>query len=420
MSHTFSLAVVGGGILGLATAWTYQSRYPGTSVVLVERDKSLARHQTGRNSGVIHAGVYYAPGSLKAKYCRRGAVMTKWLAEAMGVEFDICGKLIVATDDEELPGLAAIVERAAQNGVPLTRIDEGALREREPHVAGRAACLSPSTGIVDFPGLCRAMAERFEGSGGTIRLGTKLLDIREEGGKVRLITDHEDILAEHMVACAGLQADRIAAMSGVGEGFRIVPFRGEYYEVRAAWPNEVRHLIYPVPDPSLPFLGVHLTRMVANRLTVGPNAMLSFGRERYGSNIPDPRDLLDAVSFPGFWKLMLRHRKSAISELAGSLSKRIFLNRCQRYCPSLTLDDLTPWPTGIRAQAVGADGQMIEDFLIRETARTTHVCNAPSPAATSALPIAEHVCDRIAARRTPARRAPQLDPAKAAEQLLTT
>lgn len=419
MSSTYHLCVVGGGILGLATAWTYQTRHPGARVILIERDSALATHQTGRNSGVIHAGVYYAPGSLKARYCRRGAAMTKRLAQAMGIEFDVCGKLIVATEQDELPRLEAIAGRAAQNDVPLTRLDKDALREREPDIAGRAAYLSPSSGIVDYPALCRAMAARFEERGGVIRLGTKLLDIREQGEAVHLITDGEEIAAEHMVACAGLQADRVAKMSGVGDGFRIVPFRGEYYEVRKSWPGAVQHLIYPVPDPTLPFLGVHLTRMVGNRLTVGPNAILSFGRESYGRNIPDVRDFSGTVGFPGFWKLMLQHRKSAMSELAGSLSKQVYLKRCQRYCPSLTLDDLVPWPTGIRAQAVGTDGKMIDDFLIRETRCTTHICNAPSPAATSALPIAEHVCDRIAARQTPSAQETPLDPAEAADRLLT-
>lgn len=419
MSNSYCLAVVGGGILGLATAWTYRSRHPDARIVLIERDDALARHQSGRNSGVIHAGVYYALGSLKARYCRRGAAMTKELAAGLGVAFEVCGKLIVATGQEELARLEAIAERAGRNGVPLERLDRDALREREPDIAGRAACLSPSSGIADYPGLCRAIAGRIEAQGGAIRLGTRLLDIREDAGGVRLVTDGGEILADHMVACAGLQADRIAAMSGVGDGFRIVPFRGEYYEVSPRWRGTVKHLIYPVPDPALPFLGVHLTPMTGNRLTVGPNAMLSLGRQTYGRNRPDLRDLAETLGFPGFWKLMLRHRNSAVSELAGSLSKRVYLERCRRYCPSLTLDDLIPWPTGIRAQAVAADGTMIDDFLIRETERTTHVCNAPSPAATSALPIAEHVCDRIEARRTPGTRPAELAPARAAERLLS-
>ncbi|MEM1129036.1 MAG: L-2-hydroxyglutarate oxidase [Pseudomonadota bacterium] len=419
MSQPCDLAIVGGGILGLATALTYLTRYPGAGVVLIEREDSLARHQTGRNSGVIHAGVYYAPGSLKARYCRRGAAMTKRLASAWEVDFEVCGKIVVATDTDEVPRLEAIAERSARNDVPLTPISASELGEIEPDIVGCAAYLSPTSGIADYPSLCAAMARRISELGGEIRLGTALRDLSEGDESVRLATDGEEVTARHMVACAGLQADRIAALSGVGNGFRIVPFRGEYYEVSSKWSGRVAHLIYPVPDPTLPFLGVHLTRMTGDRLTVGPNAMLSMGRERYARNVPDMRDISASVSYLGFWKLMLRHRKSAIYELAGSLSKRVYLKRCQRYCPSLTLSDLIAHPTGIRAQAVGNDGKMIDDFLIRETTRTTHVCNAPSPAATSALPIAEHICDRIDKRDASIDMAgSHLNPAEAADRLI--
>lgn len=399
MTKAYTLAIVGGGIVGVATALTYQVRHPDASVILIEREDALSRHQTGRNSGVIHAGVYYAPGSLKAQYCRRGAEMTKIVAAALDVEFDVCGKLIVATDAAEVSRMQAIAERAGQNGVPLREISGGELAEIEPEITGVAGLLSPSSGICDYPALSAAMAARFETLGGTIRMGCRLLQLEESDDHVRLITDQGDVLASHMTACAGGQADRIAAMSGLADGFQIVPFRGEYYEVADTWAGQVNHLIYPVPDPSLPFLGVHLTRVVGNKLTVGPNAMLSLGRERYGMNLPHIKDLAEALTYPGFWKLMYRNRSSAAFELAGSLSKSVYLKRCQKYCPSLEAKDLIPWPTGIRAQAVGADGKMIDDFLLRETKRTTHVCNAPSPAATSAMPIAEHICAQIEKRQ---------------------
>jgi L-2-hydroxyglutarate oxidase len=386
------IAVIGGGIVGLATALRLQEVRPGLAVTLLEKEDAVAQHQTGRNSGVIHAGIYYAPGSLKAEFCRRGLQMTVAFCREHGLPFDQRGKLIVATSAVEMERMAALHDRATRNGLPLERLDRAALAAREPIIAGLGALFSPATGIVDYGAVCRTMAQLFTARGGDIRLGSRVAAIEEVPEYVTLqLQGGGSVVARHLLVCAGLEADRLAAMCGLADDFRIVPFKGEYFRLAARHDRVVHHMIYPVPDPALPFLGVHLTPMIGGYVTVGPNAVLSLAREGYSKAAFNGRDVADMLGFAGFWRTMAANLRPGLHEARMSLFRRSYLQACRRYCPALELEDLTPHRPGIRAQAVMRDGTLAHDFLIRRTARTIHVCNAPSPAATSAMPIAEHV-----------------------------
>lgn len=389
------IIVIGAGIVGLATARHLLASRPGLRILVIEKELAPGTHQTGHNSGVIHAGIYYAPGSLKARLCKEGAEATRRFCAQNDIPFDSCGKLIVATDAAELPRLDVLRERAEQNGLEFRMIGAAELAEIEPNVAGVGALLSPASGIVDYGQICRVLRDRLAEEGVTFQFGAKVTGLRETPDLVTVKTDQGDHSARCLVACAGLQADRIAAMSGLADDFRIIPFRGEYYRLAPDASDLVERLIYPVPDPSLPFLGVHLTKMIGGYTTVGPNAVLSLGRETYGGNRMVPEDARATFGFPGFWKLMARSVRPGLQELRGTLSRRTYLERCRRYCPALTLSDLQPHAPGIRAQAVGRDGRMIDDFLLRETRRTIHTCNAPSPAATSAFPIGAEIGGRV-------------------------
>jgi L-2-hydroxyglutarate oxidase len=391
--------IIGGGIVGLASALALLEQHPGAALVLLEKESGVARHQTGHNSGVIHSGIYYTPGSLKAQLCKAGAAATVAFAREHGVAHDICGKLIVATNAREQARLADLQARAEINGIACEAIGIAELARREPAIAGLAALWSPSTGIVDYPALCRAMAARIIALGGRIETRAAVTAIREEGNGVTVSAGERAWQARQLVACAGLQADRIARLGGIETDFRIVPFRGEYYRLPPEKSQIAQALIYPVPDPELPFLGVHLTRTIDGGMTVGPNAVLGLSREGYEKGSVDARDLADIAAFPGFWRLSRAQWRSGLSELIGSLSRRAFLARCRKYCPSLDLADLRPEPAGIRAQAVLRNGTLVHDFLIRETSRSVHVCNAPSPAATSALPIGAMIADKVLAQR---------------------
>ncbi|MFW5473511.1 L-2-hydroxyglutarate oxidase [Knoellia sp. CPCC 206450] len=399
------VVVVGGGIVGLATAYEVLRRRPGADVLVVEKESEVARHQTGHNSGVIHAGVYYAPGSLKARFCTEGAAATREFCTEHGIPFVDTGKLVVATTPVEVARLADLTERARANGLALTSLSGAELREREPHVAGLAALHVHATGITDYAAVCRALASEVVAAGGEVRTSTAVTSIDEDTDGVRVTLEPgngaggsgpDSETARRVVVCAGLQADRLAAMSGVNDGpgaFRIVPFRGEYFRLPASRGGIVSTLIYPVPDPELPFLGVHLTRTIDGGVTVGPNAVLGLSREGYRKGSVDLRDLADLARFPGTWQVARTHWRTGLAEQRDSWSRRGYLRLVQRYCPELTLEDLLPEPAGIRAQAVLRDGTLLHDFLVRRTARTVHVCNAPSPAATSAFPIARHIVD---------------------------
>jgi L-2-hydroxyglutarate oxidase len=387
--------IVGGGIVGVSTALQLLERHPGLNVLLLEKEGSLAAHQSGHNSGVIHAGVYYAPGSLKAEFCRQGAAATYEFARRHDVPVEQCGKLIVATEDVEVERLNALYARCEQNRLEPQMLDEAALRELEPRIGGRAAIRVATSGIADYPAMTATMARLAQAQGAQILLNQRVDALHEDENGITAETSSGSFRAKHAIVCAGLMADRLAKMCNVDLDFRIVPFRGEYYRLPAEKNDIVKHLVYPVPDPALPFLGVHLTRMIGGYITVGPNAVLALAREGYRWRDASLKDLAGMAAFPGFWRMLGKHGASGLTEMRNSLWKTGYLELCRRYCPELTLSDLEPYPSGVRAQAVMADGSMVHDFLIRSSQRSLHVCNAPSPAATSALPIGAYLVDEF-------------------------
>ncbi len=390
----YDFCIIGGGIVGLATAMQLLEMRPGASLVVLEKEASLGRHQTGHNSGVIHAGIYYAPGSLKAELCRKGAQATKEFCAEHKIPFEVCGKMLVATNAVEAQRMDALYERAQKNNIDVERISAEQLKEREPNITGVGALFAKATGIVNYKRVCDAMGEVIRAAGGEIELGIEVSRIRETPGEVSISSGDRRWAAKRLIACAGLQSDRLAKIAGLKIDHQIVPFRGEYFQLPASKNDIVRHLIYPIPDPELPFLGVHLTRMIDGSVTVGPNAVLGFAREGYPKFSISPRDVLAYASFPGFWKVVANNRKSAVTEMRNSLFKRGYLAECRKYCPSLTLEDLLPYEAGIRAQAVMRDGSLVHDFLFVESERMLHVCNAPSPAATSAIPIGQMIAGK--------------------------
>jgi L-2-hydroxyglutarate oxidase len=391
----FDYVVIGGGIVGVSTAMQLLEARPGCSLALLEKEADLGQHQTGHNSGVIHAGVYYAPGSLKARFCKEGAGATIRICEENKIAFERCGKLIVATDESEKGALNALAERCAKSQIAIERLDSAEITRKEPHIRAVAGFLVPATGITNYVAVVRAMQRRVSTAGGEIWLNTKVVDIRESSGHVEIITSGGDVTARFVIVCGGIMADRLARMCGIGDDFRMVPFRGEYFRLPLSKTTILKHLVYPVPDPSLPFLGVHLTRMIDGSVIVGPNAVFGMAREGYPRFAFNLRDTLESISFPGFWVMAKQHIGFGMKEMWNSIYQRSYLAVCQRYCPELTLDDLEPYPAGIRAQAIMKDGTLVHDFLIRQTARTLHVCNAPSPAATSAIPIGRHIVSLV-------------------------
>ncbi|MCB2250315.1 L-2-hydroxyglutarate oxidase [Pseudomonas chlororaphis] len=391
----YDYCIIGGGIVGLATAMALLERQPGASLLILEKEDVLARHQTGHNSGVIHASIYYAPGSLKADLCKRGAQATKDFCSRHGIKFEVCGKLLVASTPLEVERMHALYERSQQNGLKVERLDAAELRRREPNIVGLGGLFLDATGIVDYRQVCQAMAREIEAAGGEIQLRTSVTAIRESTDQVVISSQDKVWNARRLVACAGLQSDRLAALAGVRIDHQIIPFRGEYFRLPATKNQIVNHLIYPIPDPQLPFLGVHLTRMIDGSVTVGPNAVLGLGRENYRKFSVNWRDVAQYATFPGFWKTIWNNLGSGTAEMKNSLFKRGYLEQCRKYCPSLEIADLLPYEAGIRAQAVMRDGTLVHDFLFAETPRMVHVCNAPSPAATSAIPIGQMIAERI-------------------------
>jgi L-2-hydroxyglutarate oxidase len=391
MAPAQRVVVIGGGILGLAVADRISVSRTGCQVTVVEKESRWAAHQTGRNSGVVHSGLYYKPGSYKATMCRRGAEsMTRFAAEE-GVAVDRCGKLVVATSPDEVAGLRALAERGRQNGLHVRELDPVAAREIEPHVACVAALHVQETAIIDYKGICEALVRRLTARGADLRLSTQVVGLHENQRGTTVETNTGTLEADAVVNCAGLQSDLIAAMGGGRLPARIIPFRGEYFELRPQSHHLVRGLIYPVPDARFPFLGVHLTRMIGGGVHAGPNAVLALAREGYTWRTIDGRELAATVGYPGFWRLASRHARTGLTEVARSLSRRRFAESLQRLVPEIVLDDLIPAPAGVRAQAVLRNGSLVDDFLVERQGRTVHVLNAPSPAATSALEIAAHV-----------------------------
>jgi len=387
--------IVGGGILGLATARLLTSSHDA-QVVVAEKESGVARHQTGHNSGVVHAGIYYAPGSLKARLCRRGLALLRDFCAAHRLPYEECGKVVVATEPRELEPLRRLADRAAANGVPGLRwLEQAQLAEVEPYVRGIAALHSPETAIVDFPAVARALAAELASAGGEVRTAT---EVRRVNGGARApsveLADGTRLAADRVVVCAGLHADRLARASGEPAEPRIVPFRGEYWQLRRERSVLVRGLIYPVPDPTLPFLGVHLTRKVDGSVWLGPNAILSLAREGYRRTDIDLRDLYETVSWPGTRRMLRRHWRAGVNEVDRSLRKRRFIREAQRYVPAVQPSDAVPAAAGVRAQALDRDGSLVDDFRLSVSGGVVWVRNAPSPAATSSLAIAEELVAR--------------------------
>jgi len=391
------VAVVGGGIVGLATAYALTEQRH-RSVMVLEAEDRVAAHQTGHNSGVIHSGLYYRPNSLKARLCGAGREELYRFCAAHDIPHRRVGKLVVATHPNELPALAELERRGRANQLNVRRVDAGELQEIEPHVTGVAGLFVPETGIVNFGSVAQALARRITQAGGEIRTGHRLLAVREDGAALRLQTTSDELRATLLVNCAGLQADRVARLSGLEPEIRILPFRGEYYDLVPERRALVRGLIYPVPDPRLPFLGVHFTRTIDARIEAGPNAVLALERHGYGWADVSARDVIEMVAFPGFWRMAGRFWRTGAAEIARSLSRRLFVRALQRLVPELHDGDLMRGGSGVRAQAVNRSGALLDDFYILESTRAIHVLNAPSPAATAALSIGRHLADLATAR----------------------
>ena len=393
---TYDVAVVGGGIVGCATALALCAAHPGLKLVLLEKEGRLAAHQTGHNSGVIHAGLYYRPGSLKAQNCTAGREALYALCAEHDLPCERCGKVVVAVDERELPALDELERRGRANGLSgLERLDAAQVRSREPQAAALAGLFVPQTGIVDYTRVTETLAELVRRQGGVIQLGTQVRAGRLTADGLNLFTSVGDVRTRFLVNCAGLHCDRVARACGVDPGVRIVPFRGEYYQVRAERRDLVRHLLYPVPDATLPFLGVHFTRMVDGTLEAGPNAVLAWKREGYRWHDISAADLLDTLAFPGFWRLAGRFWRTGLAEYRRSFSRRAFVTSLQRLVPAVTAADVTRGGAGVRAQAVDRDGRLVDDFRIVTGERMVHVLNAPSPAATAALSIGRTIAAAV-------------------------
>ena len=399
-SEPVDLAIVGAGIIGLATAHRYIAKHPGQSVLILERESGFAHHQTGRNSGVLHSGIYYAPGSMKAELAVAARSAMVDFCRERGIDHEVCGKVIVATRDDEIERLRALSGRAELNGLSAELIDAGRLTEIEPHCNGIEALYVPSTGIVSYSKVCEALRIEIEESGGSVRFDTSVLNVEESEVGARISTSGGEIFARFLVNCAGLRCDQVAGMVNAAEGNRIVPFRGEYYELVPERSHLVKGLIYPVPDPSFPFLGVHLTRMIDGSIHAGPNAILALSREGYRWRDVQPSQILEHVTNRGLWKLARKYWRTGAGEVWRSLNKAAFVRALQRLVPEIESKDLEASPAGVRAQAMDANGELLDDFAITRSGNSLHVINAPSPAATASLEIGGRIVEMIEERES--------------------
>lgn len=388
--------IIGGGIVGLATAYRLTERYPECKVRLLEKEATLAAHQTGHNSGVLHSGIYYRPGSLKALNCREGKKAMEDFCEEQGIAYDVCGKVIVAVEEREVSILQRIYDRGQENQVRCEMIDAGRLKEYEPHCEGIKAIHVPGAGIVNYRDVCRRLGELLLERGGKIVHSARVTNIQRNGREVVVNSTAGEYKCHNLVNCSGLHCDRVTQMTGQKPTAKIVPFRGEYFELKPEAYSLCRNLIYPVPDPQFPFLGVHFTRMIDGSVECGPNAVLAFAREGYRKTDINLRDLAEALTYPGFLKLAARYWRMGAAEMWRSLSKAAFVRALQRLIPEIRGDLIHSAPSGVRAQAVSPDGRLVDDFVIMESDRIVNVCNAPSPAATSSLNIGRLVVDKLA------------------------
>ena len=395
--NCFDIVVVGGGIVGCAAAYQINKMFPDARLAVLEKEKQLATHQTGRNSGVTHSGIYYKPGSLKAQNSRKGKELLEIFCREEKIPFENCGKVVVAVDEGERPALARIHERAKANGVPCTLIDGKELKEIEPNANGVAALHVPGTGIIDFAVVANTLAEKLRRAGKSVITDAKVTGVAVGSEELTLKSNLGDFHAGLMVNCAGLHCDRLARLCGVAQDFRIVPFRGEYYKVLPEAAHLCRNLIYPVPDPDYPFLGVHFTRMLSGIVECGPNAVFAFGREAYHKTSFNIFDLADALTFPGFWRFSSKHLSMGLMEMWRSWNKAAFVRALQRLVPAIRSEHLMPGHAGIRAQALFRNGALVDDFVFEESPRAIHVLNAPSPAATAALTIGLTIAEKVAA-----------------------
>lgn len=391
----YDFAIVGGGIVGLAVGMALTERCPDARLVVIEKEDHWAAHQTGHNSGVIHSGIYYKPGSYKARFAIEGSRLIPQFCQEHGIEHEVCGKIIVATEQWELPLLDNLLQRGFAHGLPVSRIDAAQIREIEPHCTGIAGIHVRSTGIADFKKVAAVYARIIQERGGHLRLGCKVTRLLRRSDGIVVVTSGGEFQAKFLVNCAGLHCDRVARLDGVDPQARIVPFRGEYYELKPDRRYLVKNLIYPVPNPSFPFLGVHFTRMTDGNIHCGPNAVLALKREGYRWTDVSLRDMWDSLSYRGFWKLAARHYDEGLKEIWRSLSKKAFTRSLQRLVPEVQEDDLVPSHSGVRAQALLPDGKLADDFLIVRGENSVHVCNAPSPAATASIPIGRAVVEQL-------------------------
>jgi L-2-hydroxyglutarate oxidase len=391
----YDYAIIGGGIVGLSVAWAILERQSRARIAVLEKENDWARHQTGRNSGVIHSGIYYKPGSLKAKLCREGNRRLLEFCDTHGIRHEVCGKVIVATTEFELPLLEKLYARGVENGLPVRKMNASQVKELEPHVNCLAGIHVPTTGIVNYVGVCRKLVELIAARGGDLWLDTRVLAFHQNGTEGVLETSNGTYAAGWIIGCAGLQSDRVARLAGAKPEARIVPFRGEYYEVKPERRSLVRNLIYPVPDPEFPFLGVHFTRMIDGSVHAGPNAVLSLKREGYHRTSFNFRDFIETLTYTGFWRMVAKNAKPGLGEMHRSFSKKAFVRSLQKLIPEIRAEDLIPSEAGVRAQALRPDGGLVDDFLMVRCDRALHVCNAPSPAATASLEIGRMIAEEV-------------------------
>ncbi|MED7818359.1 MULTISPECIES: L-2-hydroxyglutarate oxidase [unclassified Francisella] len=396
MRNNYDVVIIGAGIIGLSTAWQLLKNHPSLKVCILEKEGSLAKHQSGHNSGVIHAGVYYTPGSLKAKLCLEGCKEAKKFCEEYGVEYKETGKLIVALNAQESGWMENLILRCQENGLSIQRLDQDEVSIIQPGLKSEGGFLVKETGIVNWKDVCVKYAELFQNLGGEIFYNQVIEDIKESTEGVDIfIKNKTAISAKHLISCAGLHSDRILKMSGITPDYKIIPFRGEYYRLDSELKDTIKYCIYPVPNPNLPFLGVHFTPQVNQDVTIGPSAVLALAREGYKWRNINIKDCVETIFYKAFWKLVSANLKATYDELKDSMFKKSYLKKVQQYFPNIQAKDLKPYPAGVRAQALGKDGKLVDDFLFKTTYRSLHVCNAPSPAATSSLPIGKYIVNKF-------------------------